>query len=126
MEEVPQVFVVGFDVHMVYGEKVVDHSYCHLGVFASRSTMECHASMGICTSPDQVVEESDVAVRSYVIEDLEAVVVALSWSETTIGALVVGTGDVNAVVKQPVDGFSRVGIIPSCELAIASSVSTPA
>jgi hypothetical protein len=55
--------------------------------------------MGICTSSDQVVEESDVTVCGHVIEDLEAIVMALSWSETTIGALVVGFGDINALIK---------------------------
>jgi hypothetical protein len=61
--------------------------------------MECQAPMGICTSSDQVVEESDVTVCGHVIEDLEAIVMALSWSETTIGALVVGFGDINALIK---------------------------
>lgn len=70
--------------------------------------------MGICTSADQVVKESDITVCSYVVEDLEAIVMALSWSVTTVGALVVGFGDINALIKQPVDGFSRVSIIPNC------------
>jgi hypothetical protein len=88
--------------------------------------MKCQTPMGICTLSDQVVEESDVAVCGYVIEDLEAIVMALSWSKTTIVALVVGFGDINAVIKQPVDGFSRVGIIPNCESAVVSIVSTTA
>ena len=74
--------------------------------------MKCQAPIGICSPFDQVVEESDVTVCSYVVEDLEAVVIALAWSKTTISALVVRLGDIDAVIKQPVDGFSRVGIIP--------------
>ena len=78
--------------------------------------------MGICTSAHQVVEEDDIAACSYVIEDLEAIVMALSWSwsVTTIAALVVGFGDINALIKQPVDGFSRASIIPNCESAATS------
>ena len=68
--------------------------------------------MGICTPFDQVVEESDVTVCSYIVEDLEAVVIALAWSKTTISALMVRLGDIDAVIEQPVDGFSKVGIIP--------------
>ena len=68
--------------------------------------------MRICSPFDQVVEESDVTVCSYVVEDLEAVVMALAWSKTTISALVVRLGNIDAVIEQPVDGFSRVGIIP--------------
>jgi hypothetical protein len=84
--------------------------------------MESQAPTGVCTSSDQVVEESDVAVCGYVIEDLKAIVMALSWSKTTVGALVVGFGDINAVIKQPVNGFWRVGIVPNCESAVASIV----
>lgn len=86
--------------------------------------MKCQAPIGICSPFDQVVEKSDITVCSYVVEDLEAVVIALAWSETTIIALVVCLGDIDAVIKQPVDGFSRVGIIPdasqlSCLLSLS-------
>lgn len=86
--------------------------------------MKCCAPKGICTSFDQVVEESDITICGYVVEDLEGIVMALAWSVTTVGPLVVGFGNINAVIKQPVDSFSRVGIIPDCESAVISTVST--
>ena len=68
---VAHVVIVGFNVHVMFIQEVVDHCDGFLGVLTLGCPMKCHAAVRVCTTGDEVVEQLYVAVRSDEIEDLQ-------------------------------------------------------
>lgn len=112
VNEFAEVSVVGFDVHVVHVEEVFYHCRRLCRAFAFGGAVECHASVGINAAGDEMVEERDVAARGYDVEMFQRKVVALSRPLAAVDAFCVGLTDVDAVVKEPVNLFTGVCVIP--------------
>jgi hypothetical protein len=68
---------------------------------------------------DEMVEERDVATRGYFVEEDQGLVErpeADPWAVVLV--LVVSPVDIDALVEQPVDGLSGVGVISGSMLAM--------
>jgi len=61
VDKFAEVFVVGFDIHLVHIEEVFYHCRGFCWVFAFGGTVERHAPVGICATGDEMVEECDVS-----------------------------------------------------------------
>ena len=112
MDELAEVLVVGFDIHVVHVEEVLYHCGRLGRVWAFGGAVESHAPVGVGAAGDEVVEEGDVAGCGDFVEMFQGVVVASPRSPAVVCAFCVCFVDVDAVVEEPVDVFARVCVVP--------------
>ena len=59
--------VVGFQVHVMHIDKVIDHGFCFLRVPAHGYSVQCKAALGISAAIDQVCKQFDITQLSNIV-----------------------------------------------------------